>query len=97
MLLHRFRQGGRVIVTRNVADLPEGDQASLLEQVRTFSAFNADIDPHGEHDVGSFVHRSEKYFWKVDYYEADGVYRSESPADPAVTTQALTILHADEY
>ena len=93
----RSFSGGRVIVTRSVADLPEDDQAIVLEQVRTFSAFSADNDPHGEHDFGSFTHRSEKYFWKIDYYDADGVYGSENPADLAVTTRVLTIMRADEY
>jgi hypothetical protein len=89
--------GGRVVVTRSVADLPEADQAAVLEQVRTFAAFSVDNDPHGEHDFGSFVHSSEKYFWKIDYYDADGVYGSENPADPLVTTRVLTIMRADEY
>jgi hypothetical protein len=89
--------GGRVVMTRSVADLPEGDLAAVLEQVRTFSAFSADNDPHGEHDFSSCVHGSEKYFWKIDYYDADGVYGSENPADPLVTTRVLTIMRADEY
>ena len=89
--------GGRVVVTRSVADLPEADQATVLEQVRTFSAFTRDNDPHGEHDFGSFEHGGVKYFWKIDYYDADGVYGSENPADPAVTTRVLTIMRADEY
>jgi hypothetical protein len=89
--------GGRVVMTRSVADLPEGDQATVLGQVRTFSAFSADNDPHGEHDFGSFVHGEVKYFWKIEYYDADGVYGSENPANPLATTRVLTIMRADEY
>ncbi len=89
--------GGRVVVTRSVADLPEGDQATVLEKVRTFSAFSTDNDPYGEHDFGSFVHGDVKYFWKIDYYDADGVYGSDNPADPLATTRVLTIMRADEY
>jgi hypothetical protein len=89
--------GGRVVVTRSVADLPEGDQAIVLEKVRTFSAFSTDNDPYGEHDFGSFIHGDVKYFWKIDYYDADVVHGSENPADPLVTTRVLTIMRADEY
>ncbi|MET4493548.1 DUF3768 domain-containing protein [Bradyrhizobium sp. LA7.1] len=89
--------GGRLVMTRSIADLPEDDQATLLEQVRTFSAFTRANDPHGEHDFGSFVHGDVKYFWKIDYYDADGVYGSDNRADPLVTTRVLTIMRADEY
>jgi hypothetical protein len=89
--------GGRVVMTRSVADLPQVDQATVLEKVRTFSAFTRDNDPHGEHDFGSFVYGDVKYFWKIDYYDADGVCGSGNPADPLVTTRVLTIMRADEY
>jgi hypothetical protein len=46
---------------------------------------------------GGFVRDDVKYFCKIDYYDADGVYGSENPADPAVTTRLLTIIRADEY
>jgi len=36
---------------------------------RGFDNFNADNDPHGEHDFGSFELEGEKLFWKIDLYE----------------------------
>jgi hypothetical protein len=89
--------GGRVVMTRGVADLPEADMATVLEQVRMFSAFTADNDPHGEHDFGSFSHGAVTYFWKIDYYDQNCLYGSDNPDDPALTTRVLTVMRADEY
>lgn len=95
-----FRQtfiGGRVAMTRGVADLPETDQAVVLGKVRLFTAFTQDNDPHGEHDFGAIEHAGVRYFWKIDYYDAACAFGSENPADPKVTTRVLTIMRADEY
>ena len=46
--------GGRVLITRGVAELPIEKQLEITEKVRNFSNFNQDNDPNGEHDFGSF-------------------------------------------
>ena len=38
-----------------------------------------------------------KYFWKIDYYDANLEYGSDDPANDAVTTRVLTIMEASEY
>src|SRR5579863_577682 len=43
---------GRVMLTAGVQALPAGVQVNAILRVRTFSDFNADNDPHGEHDFG---------------------------------------------
>ena len=66
-----------------------------VDEVRTFDAFTADNDPHGEHDFGSFEVDGRKIFWKLDYYDAAMRLGSEDPADPAKTTRvSLTIMLA---
>ena len=62
-----------------------------------FNRFNADNDPHGEHDFGNFKLGGESYFFKVDYYSPDLDGGSEDPTDPNKTTRVLTIMFASEY
>jgi hypothetical protein len=95
--LRRTFTGGKVVMTAGVAALAEDDLARLLANVRSFNDFNADNDPHGEHDFGSMEQGGQTYFFKVDYYTPDMDGGSEDPADPAKTTRVLTIMRADEY
>src|SRR6266571_2646947 len=89
--------GGQVLVTAGVAALPVDVKAQVLLNVQSFANFNADNDPHGEHDFGSFQLAGETYFFKVDYYSPDMHGGSEDSADPQKTTRVLTIMRADEY
>jgi hypothetical protein len=89
--------GGQVVMTQGVAELPIVEKARVLLTVQGFAAFDAENDPHGEHDFGSFELAGETYFFKVDYYSPDLNGGSEDPADPEQTTRVLTIMRADEY
>jgi hypothetical protein len=40
-------------MTRGVAGLDLKAQAAIFVLLRSFTAFDADNDPHGEHDMGS--------------------------------------------
>ena len=90
--------GGRVVMTAGVADLSLGVRAQVVLKVQNFADFNADNDPYGEHDFGSFEVAGETFFWKIDYYDRKSMeYGSEDPADPTMTTRVLTIMFAGEY
>ncbi len=89
--------GGRVVMSAGVTALSLGLTALVFVEVHKFADFNADNDPHGEHDFGSFEVAGEKFFWKIDYYDSDMIYGFEDPADPEKTTRVLTIMFADEY
>lgn len=89
--------GGLVTVTRHVLTLPEGIQKKLLAEIKTFSDFNEDNDPYGEHDFGTVVLEKEKFFWKIDYYNQDLSEGSEDPSNPAKTKRVLTVMHSSEY
>lgn len=89
--------GGRVLITRGVAELPIDKQLEITEKVRNFSNFNQDNDPNGEHDFGSFDLDGVIYFWKIDYYDVEYQYLSLDPADETITNRVLTILLAEEY
>jgi hypothetical protein len=84
-------------MSSGVADLPLVVKSHVLIQVQRFADFNADNDPHGEHDFGSFEIAGEKFFWKIDYYDSDMTFGSEDPADPEKTRRVLTIMLAEEY
>jgi len=89
--------GGQVVVTRGIYDLPPEAQAAITDRVRSFEAFDADNDPHGEHDFGSFDHDGRTIFWKIDLYDRDYKFYSPDPTYPAKTNRVLTILLAEEY
>src|ERR1700676_5096482 len=83
---------GRVMMTAGVAALPSDVKALVIRRVATFSDFNADNDPHKEHDFGSFTLAGRKFFFKIDAYDADMQFGSEDPADPSKTIRVLTIM-----
>ena len=112
VLNDRFRQTlatapdvpGRIVMTHYLSTLPPDVQAAIFQQVRTFNAFTAGNDPHGERDFGGFNiyipgDRADEFlFWKIDYYESDACeYGAEHPADPAASYRVLTIMLASEY
>jgi len=89
--------GGRIFLTRGVADLPEGLRAELIAQVRAFDDFTPENDPYGEHDFGSLEIDGTRIFFKIDYYATTGEHLSPDPGDATVTARVLTILLAEEY
>ena len=86
--------GGKVVMTANVASLPEMVRANALIEVARFDRFTPDNDPHGEHDFGSFELCGRTFFFKVDLYEEADV--KDANGDPVVT-RVLTIMLADDY
>lgn len=89
--------GGQVLLTAGIDSLPADDVADILSLVRNFNNFTKDNDPYNEHDFGSFDYKGDKIFWKIDYYDRNNRFRSENPANSAVTNRVLTIMFADEY
>ncbi len=88
---------GRTVVTAGInANGPEF-VLRVLNAVAGFNDFNADNDPHGEHDFGALELDGQKLFWKIDYYDAACHYGSEDPSDPTKTTRVLTVMLAEEY
>ncbi len=43
------------------------------------------------------LHRGEKVFFKIDYYDNKLELGSEDPADDSVTTRVMTVMFAHEY
>ena len=55
------------------------------------------MDPHQEHDFGSFKADGHTIFFKIDYFDKDLKYHSPDPAYPSVTERVITIMLAKEY
>lgn len=88
-----FRKSGQgVVVTPGIQALPQTD--GILLAVKSYTNFNEDNDPHGEHDFGSFVWGA-KIFWKIDYYDQALKY-GEDPLSPDCR-RVLTVMLAGEY
>ncbi|KNY24293.1 DUF3768 domain-containing protein [Methylobacterium sp. ARG-1] len=92
----RFAEG-QVVETPGVVELREADRIALLLAVRRFDRFDADNDPHGEHDFGAVEVGGERFFWKIDAYDRALLGHSPDPTDPAVTTRVLTVMLVEEY
>lgn len=89
--------GGRVHLTLGVSELPIDVKARALLRVQSFNDFTEGNDPYKEHDFGSFELASQKFFWKIDYYDQDCEFGSEDPTNPEITTRVLTLMLAEEY
>ena len=89
--------GGRIVVTAAFLSLAADLQARAMQRVRTFKDFDADNDPHHEHDMAFLEEGGERFFFKVDYYAPDMQYGSDDPADPAKTCRVMTIGLASDY
>lgn len=87
----------RWLITPGVRALGDAVSAAAVQAAQRFEAFNADNDPHGEHDFGAFTIAGQEVFWKIDYYDPGCSVGSPDPADETQTCRVLTILLASEY
>ena len=82
-------RGGEILLTANVASLPDMVKASALEKVASFKDFNGENDPREEH--GSFDHCDREFWWKIDYWDLTLESVSRDPADAAITKRVMTV------
>lgn len=93
----RSFSGGRVVLSAGIAGLPSVARAALIAAVRGFDRFDADDDPHGEHDSGVVTVAGYRCCWKIDCYDISLSFASPDSTDPAVTVRMLTVMLAEEY
>lgn len=89
--------GGRVILSHGICFKPTNEKAEILNKVRRFNNFTTANDPYNEHDFGSFNHKGEKIYWKIDYYNKDYNGYSEDASNPSITNRVMTIMLSHEY
>lgn len=100
----RFRQAlgptgelkGQCVVTQALAALGPDLQLAALRQVAAFNTFTSDNDPHESHDMGSVQIGEHTIFWRIDLYDTDYHWGSESPTDPIATRRVLTVMLAGD-
>jgi Protein of unknown function (DUF3768) len=90
-LSRRTFTGATIVTTAAFAELPNELKAKALERVRTFDAFDADNDPHHEHDMAIFEEGGKSFFFKFDYYDQTMRCGSDDPTDTGKTRRVLTI------
>ena len=95
--LRRTFRGGKIMMTIGVQNLGPTAIEQLVNRLQSYDEFNVDNDPHGEHDFGAFEIATDKFFWKIDYYDPTLNFASEDPSDPQKTTRVLTLMLAEEY
>ena len=96
-ILRRTLIGGTLVLTAGIVALGRERQQTILDAVATFDRFDADNDPHGEHDFGALDVAGERVFWKIDYFDCTRSRASPDPADASVTSRVLTVMLAGEY
>ena len=90
--------GGKVYMTDGVDALPDVIKLTALAMMKAFETFTNDNDPYGEHDFGAFDLAGQRFFWKIDYYDAgDPDLGASDASDAATTERTLTLMLADEY
>jgi len=80
-------EGGRVMITRGIADEPPEALERIMNAVRRYDVFNEENDPHGEHDFGRMVVAGIRVMWKIDYYDRSGVIHSPDPMSPCACSR----------
>ncbi|MBK3776413.1 DUF3768 domain-containing protein [Azospirillum brasilense] len=89
--------GGRVMMSRSVAALPDHKREAVIQAVRVFDRFTADNDPYGEHDCAALSVAGLTVLFKIDTYQ-DGtlMYGADDPLSPTAV-RVLTIMLAEDY
>lgn len=93
-------QGGQIVVTRGVGDLPESFRGRVFDAIKSldvYEDFSEGNDPYKERDFGSVNVQGDKFFWKIDYYDKQLRGGSEKPSDPDQTERVMTVMRAEEY
>jgi hypothetical protein len=92
---------GQIVVTQGVSALSVIAQLRIMGAVKEFATFTEDNDPYGDHTFGAFEVTDEGeailLFWKIDLYDTDYTFGSDTPEDNAATRRVLTIMLRHEY
>lgn len=88
---------GRWVVTHAVNEEGPSFVAACIAAVRAFDAFNEDMDPHGDHSMGSFEVEGKTVWFKIDLYDTAYEGGSPDPLEVTKTRRVLTILFPSDY
>lgn len=88
---------GRIVMTRAVAEVGPTFQMEVTRAVMADETFTEDNDPYGDHTFGAVTVQGRKVWWKIDLYDLDYCWGSETPDDPSQTRRVLTIMFPSDY
>lgn len=73
-------------------------QTAVHSAAANFKNFTEDNDPHGEHDCATIRidGSNEDFMFKIDYYDLDLRFGSETPWNPDVTRRVMTLMYAKD-
>ena len=91
------RVPGQIVITRGVETACRAAMPALIEAVSAFDGFGEDNDPHGHHDFGAVEIAGHTVWFKIDLYDPDYAYGSETPTSTALTRRVMTLLLPSEY
>ena len=99
-------------VTMGFQALCDADRSAALVLIARFSKFDDNNAPYGEHDFGAVFRLASgewtqdrpdddqviavTVFWKIDYYEPDLAFGSDTPWDKDRTKRVLTLMLSNE-
>ncbi|WHQ68788.1 DUF3768 domain-containing protein [Methylorubrum extorquens] len=95
-ILRRSLSGGTLVLTAGIVALGRERQQIILDAIAAFDRFDADNDPHGEHDFGALEAGGKRVFFKIDCFDRLGRFASPDAADASVTARVLTVMLAGE-
>jgi Protein of unknown function (DUF3768) len=96
----RFRksfQGGKILLTQSVSDLPDMVKAAALCEVQKFDAFTEANDPTNEHDFMMFEFCNRDFIFSITYYDKKMEHGSPDSADPDVTTRIGALMMVSDW
>ncbi|WP_255005441.1 DUF3768 domain-containing protein [Roseovarius sp. M141] len=88
---------GRIVMTRAVAEVGPTFQMEVTRAVMADETFTEDNDPYGDHTFGAVTVQGRKVWWKIDLYDLDYRWGSETPDDPSQTRRVLTVMFPSDY
>jgi len=95
--LRQTGTGGSIVITDALRKVSGFNAIALATALASYDGFDADNDPHGEHDFGDLTLFGEDLLFKVDYYDKDLTFGSDDPANPDVTQRVLTVMLAQDW
>ncbi|MDE2442074.1 MAG: DUF3768 domain-containing protein [Betaproteobacteria bacterium] len=95
--LRKTGEGGTIMITQNLRRVTGFDAQVLARALATYEGFDADNDPHGEHDFGDLMLWGYDLLFKVDYFDKASEFGSDDPANPDLTHRVLTVMLAFDW
>lgn len=89
--------GGRIMMTRGISSLDKARIHSIIHAIASFTDFNTNNDPYGEHDCAILEVEGMSIMWKIDYYDETLNGHSPDASNPDVTVRIMTVMLAEEY